>query len=103
MSASVFLYLLQRLDIQEQKAAVQGLRKQLRNENTRANDVDEQLMQLWEENLDLKLYLATVFRLLVAKKLVSAEELRQWVEAVDAEDGSGDGVFGGEILPDKTA
>jgi len=45
-----------------------------------------------EERLDrLELLLQTLLRLLVEKKLIEREEFRQWIDYVDALDGSRDG------------
>lgn len=89
----------QQLDIEEHKRSLDALRQQLRAQAGKDQELDRQLVELWSENLDLKLYVAAIFRLLVAKNLVTPEELRQLVEAVDAEDGSADGVFRGQVLP----
>src|SRR5262245_43670905 len=89
----------QQLDISDQQKALGQLRDQLRAQAGQVKQVDEQLVELWSENLDLKLYVAAIFRLLVAKKLVTPEELRALVDAVDAEDGKSDGVFRGDVLP----
>jgi hypothetical protein len=49
------------------------------------------------ENDELRLYLAALVRLLTAKGLVSREEIRQVVNAVDAEDGTRDGKYQGHV------
>jgi len=57
------------------------------------------LETLQRENDELKLYLAAVLRLLVAKKLATASEIKAVVAAVDREDGVEDKRFTGGMLP----
>jgi hypothetical protein len=48
----------------------------------------------------LKLYLAAVLRLLVAKKVATADEIKAVVAAIDREDGVADNRFTGRMLPE---
>jgi len=59
---------------------------------------DRKINALVAENAELKLYLASIIRLLTAKGVVSDEELRAMVDAVDAEDGRSDGRLDGAIV-----
>lgn len=97
--AAMLVDLLQQRDINSQRAALDRLRERLRADARRAKDADDQLVELWSEVLDLRLYLAAAFRLLVEKGVVSAVELRAAVELVDASDGEADGLFRGDVLP----
>lgn len=96
---TTLIELLQQHDIASQRAALAKLRDQLQVDARRVREADEQLVELWSEVLDLRLYLAAAFRLLVQKGIVTAGELREAVELVDASDGEADGVFRGEVLP----
>lgn len=98
--AAILVDLFQQQGINAQRAAIDRLRERLRADARRAREADEQLVELWSEVLDLRLYLAAAFRLLVEKGVVTAAELRAAVELVDASDGEADGVFRGEVLPD---
>lgn len=51
------------------------------------------------ENAALKLHVAALLRVLVAKQVVAAAELREAVHQVDAEDGQHDGRYHLPILP----
>ena len=51
------------------------------------------------ENAALKLYMAALLRLLVAKQVITAAELHDAVQQVDAEDGQHDGRYHLPILP----
>jgi hypothetical protein len=56
------------------------------------------LSALQAENDELKLYLAAVVRLLVHKRVCTAEEIIQLVEYLDAADGSVDHKMQGSII-----
>ncbi len=60
--------------------------------------VTDELRRLTAENNELKLYTATVFRLLLDKQLVTMEELESMVNAIDREDGVEDGRHRGPVL-----
>ncbi len=60
--------------------------------------VTDELCRLTAENNQLKLYVATIFRLLLDKQLVSFEELETLVDTIDREDGVEDGGYRGEVL-----
>jgi hypothetical protein len=83
--------------------------KRLRVEVLAASGTPELRMQALErhatflegENAALKLHVAGLLRLLVAKQLVTAAELREAVQQVDAEDGQHDGRYHLPILPPR--
>lgn len=87
----------QQMDIEEHR---DNLRK-LARENSRLRQAGDsqvsRLARLEQENDELKLYLASIVRLLVGKKVFSKEEFARVVELVDASDGAADGKFGGEV------
>ncbi len=60
--------------------------------------VTDELCRLTTENNELKLYVATIFRLLLDKQIVSLEELESLVDAIDREDGVEDGGYRGPVL-----
>ena len=53
---------------------------------------------LIKENAELKLYLATLLRLLTKKDVISEQELRAMVSAIDLEDGTADGKYDGNLV-----
>lgn len=58
---------------------------------------DDYIISLYNENKELKLYLAALIRLLTAKGVLTRDELGAMVHAVDAEDGTTDGKYDGSI------
>jgi hypothetical protein len=61
--------------------------------------VSDYLGKLSAENSELKLYLASTVRLLVAKNVITSAELAQLVESLDQADGKIDKRFTGEVAP----
>jgi hypothetical protein len=87
----------QQLDLSEQRAEIDQLREEiLRTRSARSGSTD-QFQRLQAENDELRLYLAAVIRILVAKRVVTESEVKQIVDAIDAEDGSLDGKFTGNL------
>ncbi len=60
-------------------------------------DQDERMAELASENAELKLYMATLVRLLIAKEVVTREEFSRFVDIIDRSDGAADGRYHGEI------
>ncbi len=87
----------QQLDLSDQRAEIDRLRSEIRRNRPAATDPSRQLRELEAENEELRLYLAAIVRILVSKRVVTAAELKQVVDAIDAEDGSVDGKYSGEI------
>ena len=54
-------------------------------------------MLLESENDELRLYIAALTRLLIAKGMIKKEEIEQLAHEIDAEDGNIDGGFKGPI------
>lgn len=86
-----------RLDIADTEHDIARLKRSLEGTRQRDWTQDEKIAALESENSELKLYLATIIRLLTSKGVVSAEELETMVNAIDAEDGRSDGRYDGTI------
>ena len=87
----------QQLDLEDQRQEIESLRSQLASSRVSARGGKDDFERLQAENDELRLYLAAIVRLLISKGLVSQEEMRQVVDAVDAEDGSHDGRYRGSL------
>ena len=83
----------QQLDIEDQKTEID----RMRSEMSRLRSSGGGDLKLQEENDELRLYLAALIRLLVAKGTITGSELTQIVEAIDKEDGYADGRYRGSI------
>jgi len=59
---------------------------------------DQKIEALINENAELKLYLASLIRLLMAKGNITQQELEAMVKSVDAEDGKQDGQLNTDIV-----
>ena len=86
-----------RLDIEDTERDIERLKREIAGGMRTDMSQDERINALVAENGELKLYLAGLIRLLTAKGAISTDELRAVVDAVDGEDGSIDGKFGGDI------
>ncbi|MFO8013231.1 MAG: hypothetical protein R6X20_07990 [Phycisphaerae bacterium] len=87
----------QQLDLQDQKAELERMRREMQAEGLNPQTSGARLERLEEANDELRLYLAAVVRLLVTKGVVSRNEVLDVVQAVDAEDGAADGRFDGSM------
>ena len=87
-----------RLDIADTERDIEDLKQEIRGAFLGEMSQDMKINALIWENAELKLYLASVIRLLVTKGMIAPEELTAVVEKVDAEDGSADGRCDGEIV-----
>lgn len=87
-----------RMDIADTEDDINRLKRSLDGAARKDLSQDRKIAALEEENSELKLYLASVVRLLVSKGVVAEDELRSMVEAIDGEDGSADGKGRGSIL-----
>lgn len=86
-----------RLDIQDTENDIANLKQEIAGAFHKDMTQDKKIDVLIAENAELKLYLASVVRLLTTKGTISPEELRAMVEAVDAEDGTSDGKYDGNV------
>ena len=89
------------MDITEHREALEKLRTGLGIERALREGADEMIGRLRRENDELKLYLAAVVRLLIARKVVSAADIRTIVDALDREDDKVDGRYAGPIVSDQ--
>jgi hypothetical protein len=86
-----------RLDIEDTERDIAGLRRAMDGAVYKDKTQDEKISALVSENAELKLYLASVVRLLTKKGAISREEIKAMVNAIDAEDGTSDGKYNGDI------
>jgi len=87
----------QQLDLSDQKEEIDRLREEmLRSRSSGPGSADE-FIRLQAENDELRLYLAAVIRILISKRVVTQSEVKQIVDAIDAEDGTVDGKFTGNL------
>jgi hypothetical protein len=87
-----------RLDIADTEAEIAGLKREIAGASRKEMTQDEKIRNLVAENAQLKLYFASLVRLLTRKGSISREELEAVVAAVDAEDGRVDGQFTGKAV-----
>jgi hypothetical protein len=87
----------QQLDLSDQRAEIDQLRQEIQRSRAASPASGDALTTLQAENDELRLYLAAVIRVLVSKGVVTQAEVRQIVDAVDAEDGTIDGKFTGDL------
>lgn len=89
----------QQLDLADQKAEIDAMRQQLQSRPSADRSKDQRLESLRREIDELKLYLAAILRLLISKRVATADEVRELVELLDRQDGAKDGRYEGEVLP----
>jgi hypothetical protein len=73
--------------------------KETARESKETDPVRSELNELRAANAELRLYVATLFRALVVKGIISREDLTKLVEETDAEDGKRDNAHSGKVLP----
>ena len=72
----------------------------MRSARNRDAAISEELQRLTVENNELKLYVATIFRVLLDKRLVSPQELEKALREIDLADGVEDGQLKGPVRGD---
>ena len=87
-----------RLDIADTEQDIAQLKRRVAGASRKDMSQDEMIRHLMAENAELKLYFASLIRLLTKKGSISWEELQAVVAAVDAEDGQVDGAFNGKVV-----
>ena len=87
-----------RLDIENTERDIASLKREIAGSFRKDMSQDEIILKLITENAQLKLYFASLVRLLIRKGSISKDELAAVVAAVDAEDGSADGQFTGKVV-----
>ena len=88
----------QQMDLEDQRRDIERLKRRLETKPSYSVEPAE-LQRLTAEVNELKLYIATIFRVLVSKRIVSQVELHELIEAVDREDGKADRAFHGDVTP----
>lgn len=73
----------QQLDIGDLERVVREMQDEVSSTQRSDVDQDKSIALLRRENRDLKLYLATVVRLLVAKGVLKSEEVETIVDAIE--------------------
>jgi hypothetical protein len=79
-------------------AQLDMLRQRLHKTAMGQVSVTDELLRLTVENNELKLYVSTIFRLLLDKGTIDREELEALVRVIDREDGVEDGRRDGPVL-----
>ena len=87
-----------RLDISDCEADIRVLKESLMEIHHEGQNIDSELLTLQHENDHIKLYLASITRLLIHKGVLSKDEIEKMVNIIDAEDGAMDGKARGEVL-----
>ena len=87
-----------RLDIADTEREIADLKREVAGAFDKDMSQDEMIRRLIAENVELKLYVVSLIRLLTRKGSISKEELQAVVAAVDAEDGRADGQFTGKVV-----
>jgi len=87
-----------RLDIEATERDINDLKGKLSTSRRTDMSQDALLRVLVDETAELKLYLASVVRLLTAQGSITKDELKAMVDAIDAEDGVVDGKMKGDIV-----
>jgi len=75
----------QQLDIGDLSNAIAGMQSSVASNEEVDRAQGQSIEQLRRENRDLKLYLATLMRLLVAKGVLKSEEVETTVRAIETE------------------
>jgi hypothetical protein len=89
----------QQLDLRDHRSELEDLRTGISIERAMREGADEMIGRLRRENNEIKLCLAALVRLLLAKNVVTVDEIRKIVEALDGEDQKADGVYDGPVVP----
>lgn len=89
----------QQLDIRDTQRVLGQMADQLRQGQHFDRDVARNVNELSRENAELKLYVAALAHLLVAKGVVTRAELAEVVNIIDRSDGKADGGLTGKIPP----
>jgi len=89
----------QQLDIEDQRREIQQLRSRVRSESRQSTqDIEVRLDILERQSDEMKLYLAALVRYLAAKGQIDLKEFAKLVDEVDAEDGTADGRYQGDVV-----
>jgi septal ring factor EnvC (AmiA/AmiB activator) len=75
-----------RLDIADTEDEIRQMQSELYDSHRVDRAQDARLAALEQENDELKLYLASLVRLLVSRGVLTEEELRRFVDVIDGKD-----------------
>ncbi|HLP26089.1 MAG TPA: hypothetical protein VK477_10445 [Acidobacteriota bacterium] len=89
----------QQMDIQDTQRAMHDLAIEAERAAHASGRAAQSVAELSRENAELKLYLAAITRLLLAKGVVTSQELAEIVNAIDRSDGRADGGYSGKVTP----
>jgi chromosome segregation ATPase len=87
-----------RQDISDCEEDIRILKESLMQIHQEEQKIDSELMAVQRENDHLKLYLASITRLLIHKGVLDKDEIEKMVNIIDAEDGAMDGKARGDVL-----
>ena len=87
-----------RLDIEDTEHDIQQLKYKIASAQNKNVSQDQIIKELITEHAQMKLYLASIVRLLLSKGGISKAELEVMIDAIDAQDGKTDGMFHGNIV-----
>jgi hypothetical protein len=87
-----------RLDIADCEEDVKVLKESLMQFHQEGQSQDAEIWAVQRENDQLKLYIASMIRLLMSKGVLSRDEIQKMVEIIDGEDGALDGKNRNDIL-----
>jgi hypothetical protein len=85
-------------ELLKQRRQIQALRKAAVSRNP-FDTAAEDLAKLHVENIELRLYISLLFRVLVEKGVMTPEDLRERLAELDTSDGQADGKHAGSVLP----
>lgn len=71
------------LNVQDVESDVQQVMQHLQAQDYKAATQEQSLARLQQENHELKIYIATLLRLLVSKNVLSQDELNKFVDLLD--------------------
>ena len=87
-----------RLDIADTEKEIENVRIKLANLRLTDTIQDQTIKELIVEHAQMKLYLASLIRILLKKGSITQDELEAIVDSIDAEDGEVDGMYQGDII-----
>ncbi len=87
-----------RLDIADAEKEIAKIKREMAAAYHLDTTQEERLNKLIQENAELRLYVASLFRLLIKKGTITTNEVEQMVDLVDGYDGATDGGHDGPIL-----
>lgn len=90
-----------RMDIADAEVEIDRVKQQNRNTATRLRKKEERIDRLTSELAQQRLATQALTRFLIAKNLVSEEELNEFIREVDAEDGVVDGKLNASFIHKK--